>query len=265
MSYKELGARVDALRTRFTEDGPPESAIVALEADFHPEAVAAMLALIERGAVLIPLTSGIEASKPRFREIAQAEWIVELGAGGEIGVRPPGWRPPTRCSPASRTRGIRDWCSSRPAARGSPRRRCTTSCRSSTSSRCGGRRSVRWPFLLFDHIGGVNTMLYTLSNGGTLVVVDDRSPDNVCRAIEAHAVQLLPTSPTFLNLLLMSGAQERHDLGSLELSPTGPRSCPRRRSGEPMRPSRRPRCSRPTVSRRSGSYARSPGRTTPCS
>ena len=80
--YKELGARVEALRGRFAQDGPPESAIVALEADFHPEAVAAMLALIERGAVLIPLTSSIEASKPRFREIAQAEWIVELRDGG---------------------------------------------------------------------------------------------------------------------------------------------------------------------------------------
>jgi long-chain acyl-CoA synthetase len=39
----------------------------------------------------------------------------------------------------------------------------------------------------------------------------------VCRAVAAHAVQLLPTSPTFLNLLLMSGAQERHDVSSLEL------------------------------------------------
>ncbi len=60
-------------------------------------------------------------------------------------------------------------------------------------------------------------MLYTLSNGGTLVVVDDRSPDSVCRAIEAHGVELLPTSPTFLNLLLMSGAQDRHDVSSLQL------------------------------------------------
>ena len=107
--YKELGARVDALRTRFAEEGPPESAIVALEADFHPEAVAAMLALIERGAVLIPLTSSIEASKPRFREIAQAEWIVELDSSGRdrcpphrrSGHAPPAHRPSGRGAPGS--------------------------------------------------------------------------------------------------------------------------------------------------------------------
>jgi len=30
-------------------------------------------------------------------------------------------------------------------------------------------------------------------------------------------VQLLPTSPTFINLLLVSGAHRRHDLSSLEM------------------------------------------------
>src|SRR6185436_18780770 len=39
-------------------------------------------------------------------------------------------------------------------------------------------------FLLFDHIGGVNTMLYSLSNGGCLITVADRNPDTVLRAVE---------------------------------------------------------------------------------
>ena len=57
-------------------------------------------------------------------------------------------------------------------------------------------------------------------------MVHDRSPEMVCRAIEAHRVELLPTSPTFLNLLLVSGAHQRHDLSSLQLSPTAPRPMP---------------------------------------
>src|SRR5439155_3515251 len=47
-------------------------------------------------------------------------------------------------------------------------------------------------FLLFDHIGGVNTLLYVLSNAGCVVTVQDRSPQGVCAAIEKHRVQLLP-------------------------------------------------------------------------
>ena len=42
-------------------------------------------------------------------------------------------------------------------------------------------------FLLLDHIGGVNTLFYTLSNGGTVVVSKNRSPAAVCDAIERHA------------------------------------------------------------------------------
>jgi acyl-coenzyme A synthetase/AMP-(fatty) acid ligase len=79
------------------------------------------------------------------------------------------------------------------------------------------RRSLRTiTFLLYDHIGGVNTMLHTLSNGGCLVTVQERSPDEVLAAVERYRVELLPTSPTFINLMLLSEAYRRHDLSSLK-------------------------------------------------
>jgi acyl-coenzyme A synthetase/AMP-(fatty) acid ligase len=72
-------------------------------------------------------------------------------------------------------------------------------------------------FLLFDHIGGINTLFHTLSNGGTVVVTADRSPEAVSRLIAEYQVELLPTSPTFLNLLLVSEAYRKYDLSSLQL------------------------------------------------
>ena len=80
-------------------------------------------------------------------------------------------------------------------------------------------RRHRWrtvPLLLFDHIGGLNTLFYTLANGGCLVIPEGRSPDAVLAAVAQHRVELLPTSPTFLNLMLLSEAHRRHDLGSLQ-------------------------------------------------
>ncbi|MDQ3006231.1 MAG: fatty acid--CoA ligase family protein, partial [Chloroflexota bacterium] len=71
-------------------------------------------------------------------------------------------------------------------------------------------------FLLYDHIGGVNTMLYTLSNGGCLVTVHERSAEKVLKAVEKYRVELLPTSPTFLNMILFSEAYQHHDLSSLK-------------------------------------------------
>lgn len=56
-----------------------------------------------------------------------------------------------------------------------------------------------------------------LANIETDIVADDRTPDSVCRAIEAYKGEVLPTSPTFLNLLLLSKAYEHYDLASLKL------------------------------------------------
>ena len=81
-------------------------------------------------------------------------------------------------------------------------------------------------FLLFDHIGGMDTLFNTLSNGGTMVTTPSRDPDVVCRAIATHRVHTLPTSPTFLNLLLVSGAWQGHDLSSLQVVAYGTESMP---------------------------------------
>jgi long-chain acyl-CoA synthetase len=80
------------------------------------------------------------------------------------------------------------------------------------------RRGLRTlSFLKLDHLGGINTVLYALSNRGGIVFPRGRTVDEICRQIELYKVQLLPTTPSFLNLLLLSGAHLRHDLSSLEL------------------------------------------------
>jgi acyl-coenzyme A synthetase/AMP-(fatty) acid ligase len=65
-----------------------------------------------------------------------------------------------------------------------------------------------------------------LANGGCAVTVSDRNPDTVCAAIAKWKAQVLPTSPTFINLLLLSEAYARHDLSSLELATYGTEPMP---------------------------------------
>jgi len=72
-------------------------------------------------------------------------------------------------------------------------------------------------FLLFDHLGGINTFLYTLSNGGCLIIPKDRTPDLVLESIEKFQGELLPTSPSFINFLLISGKILNYDLSSLKM------------------------------------------------
>ena len=69
-------------------------------------------------------------------------------------------------------------------------------------------------------------MLHVLANGGCLVIVEDRSPDAVLEAVNRFQVEILPTSPTFLNLILLSEAYHRHDLSSLKLITYGTEPMP---------------------------------------
>ena len=59
-------------------------------------------------------------------------------------------------------------------------------------------------FLLFDHIGGINSLLNTINNGSTIVLPINRKPESIIECINKYDVNVLPTSPTFLNLMLMS-------------------------------------------------------------
>jgi acyl-coenzyme A synthetase/AMP-(fatty) acid ligase len=54
-------------------------------------------------------------------------------------------------------------------------------------------------FLLFDHIGGINTLLHTIFNRGVVVAPIDRNVDSILQTCAKFKVEVLPTTPTFLD------------------------------------------------------------------
>ncbi len=72
-------------------------------------------------------------------------------------------------------------------------------------------------FLLFDHIGGLNTLFHTLFNNGRVVRPTARTVTAVFEDIRDYGVQLLPTTPTFLRMLAHSGLLDEKILPSLRL------------------------------------------------
>ena len=72
-------------------------------------------------------------------------------------------------------------------------------------------------FLLMDHFGGFNTLISIVAYGGTAVIPGNRGPEEVCRIVEQGKVELLPITPTFLNLLLASKCYQQFDLSSVKL------------------------------------------------
>jgi acyl-coenzyme A synthetase/AMP-(fatty) acid ligase len=229
VSYHTLLERMQAwdaeLETR--KIGP--GSVVLLEGTASASAVGLLLALIRRGAITVPLTPLAPMARDTIATIAEAAWHVSFAdAAVEESAQIVG-APRTVTSPIL----------SRLEGRGHPGLVLFSS--GSTGTPKGvvhdcvallekfsrpGKRKTTLSFLLFDHIGGVDTLFNTLSSGGTLVTTVARDPDTVCAAIAAHRVHTLPTSPTFLNLLLLSGAVERHDLSSLRLVAYGTEPMP---------------------------------------
>lgn len=72
-------------------------------------------------------------------------------------------------------------------------------------------------FLMFDHIGGLNTLLNILSMGATMIIPKSRDVEEVCFLVQKYKIKVLPSSPTFLNLILISKAYEKYDLTSLRM------------------------------------------------
>lgn len=205
----------------------PRGSVVVLEADFSPNAIALFLALLQHGSILVPLTKSVAAKRDEFIEIAQGEYLFRLDEAtdeftfsklqydathsiytGLRGQGHPGLVLFSSGSTGKSKAAVHDF----------------TGILEKFKVRRFARRAVT--FLLYDHIGGVNTMLYTLSNGGCIVTVQDRSPDSVLEAVARFKVDTLPTSPTFINLILISESYKRHDLSSLKLITYGTEPMP---------------------------------------
>jgi long-chain acyl-CoA synthetase len=81
-------------------------------------------------------------------------------------------------------------------------------------------------FLLMDHFGGFNTLMSVLANDGVGVCPADRSPRSICEAVARGKADLLPTTPTFLGMLIASGLWRGHDLSSIQLVTYGAEPMP---------------------------------------
>jgi len=214
-SYGYLLEKVEGFQGLLSRADVPRGSVVALEADFSPAAAALFLALLDHCCVLVPLTSSVRRRRDRFIAIAEAEIAITIDADDRLDI--------TRLNATAshpiyqqlREQGHPGLVLFSSGSTGEPKAAVHDFAPLLEKFQVRRHRLRTISFLLYDHIGGINTMLYVFSNGGCLVTVPDRSPDGVLRACSRHRVELLPTTPTFLNLILISEAYRHYDLGCL--------------------------------------------------
>ncbi|HKO44952.1 MAG TPA: fatty acid--CoA ligase family protein [Pyrinomonadaceae bacterium] len=191
-------------------------AVVVLEADFSPNAVALFFALIDHNCIVVPLSDSAQSNRSEFLTIAEAEVSFKINSDDTVTVTP---LPNVATHPLYaelREVGHPGLVLFSSGSTGGSKAAVHDMLRILEKFKIPRQRLRAITFLLYDHIGGINTLLYTMANAGCIITVNKRDPDSVLEAVEKHRVELLPTSPTFLNLVLLSQAYKRYDLGSLK-------------------------------------------------
>lgn len=214
--YAWLLDRIEYWKEKIEAENIPCGAVAVIEADFSPNAIALFLALTGHACILVPLTGSVDSKKEEFIEIAQGEVSFVIDPDDNVQIK----KLPNTATHAL-YQPLRD--QQHPGlilfSSGS-----TGKSKAAVHDLSGILEKFKTPrhslrsitFLLYDHIGGVNTMLYNLSNAGCIITVQNRTPDEVLSAVEKYRIELLPTSPTFMNLILLSEAYKRYDLRSLK-------------------------------------------------
>lgn len=181
-------------------DGINPGDVVALVGDFDTTTIASLLTLIDRKAIVVPLTQHTAADHEFFFEAAHVNVVLE----GKRATRRSGV-PDHPLIEALRAVGHPGLVIFSTGTTGRPKAALHD------LSLFLKRFAIARPsfrtlnFLLFDHIGGINTLLHTLFNKGTVIAPAFRTVDSIISTCRRHDVEALPTTPTFLRMMLMSG------------------------------------------------------------
>ena len=225
VTYAQLGAGIQEWLGVLERKDLSAGSVVAIRGDYSPTVCALFLAAALHRRIAVTLPLGEDAQ--RHLDAAHADALFDFvdTDGWSDGARSPGSSPPpvlTRLRDRH-VGGLVVFTSGTTSEGKAALFDFDALVAPYRKARPGYRTLV---FLRLDHLGGVHTMLHTLAHGGTLVISEDRRPDAVARAIERQRIELLPTTPTFLRMLMISGARERHDLSSLRLITYGTEPMP---------------------------------------
>lgn len=217
VSYGCVVATIDNCFKHVHDAGIQRGETVGVRGDYSPEVFCMIMALCRNGSIVIPLTRSAVVEETVALALSGCEWYVEFDEAtcdGVITYR--GLKSDNALLAEFSQRGTAGMVLFSSGSTGKPKGIMHDFNKVAEKFRKQRSPTVAIPFLMIDHFGGINTLLAVVSSLGTVVTVAERSVSNICAAIERYGVELLPATPSFLNLMMSSNLYKQFNLSSLK-------------------------------------------------
>lgn len=88
--YQALLTAIELWQTKLRQSGLPAGAVVALRANYSPNATALLVALFAQQAVVLLQAGDLNLDRSEQQRIAEAEWLIKVDAHDEVCIRATG-------------------------------------------------------------------------------------------------------------------------------------------------------------------------------
>jgi len=225
-TYKDLSINIQNIKLNIIQDKISQGDVVSIIDDYSFNSISLLLALYQNKNIIVPIASNIESEIKNKIEESFSNKVIKI-INNKFDIQEYKVRNTHKMIKSlqdSNNSGLILFSS---GSTGKPKAMIHNFDKLVNHYQNKKEKSMNMIlFLMFDHIGGLNTLLNILSMGATMIIPPNRNADDICKIIQDYKIRVLPSSPTFLNLILMSKAYEKYDLKSLRMITYGTETMP---------------------------------------